>query len=121
MDFEALEQRVNEVLMQHYRRISDFSDKKCTTTANDIITEIRTALCNTHQMLIDWRESQTSTRIKEKIEIKTEPGNVKYFFSNFGSGGKEPKSMNTSPSNKRRKITFPPKNSITLPFNYLFF
>eukprot|EP00057_Strongylocentrotus_purpuratus_P014090 XP_011668564.1 PREDICTED: uncharacterized protein LOC105440288 [Strongylocentrotus purpuratus] len=73
MDFEALEQRVNEVLMQHYRRISDFSDKKCTTTANEILTEIRAALCDTHQMLIDWRESQTSTRIKEMIEIKTEP------------------------------------------------
>lgn len=87
MDFEALEQLFNEVLMQRYSRISDLSDKKCTTSANEILTGIRTGLCDTHQMLIDWRESRTSTRIKEMIEIKTEPGNAKYFFSNFGSGG----------------------------------
>eukprot|EP00057_Strongylocentrotus_purpuratus_P020091 XP_011674565.1 PREDICTED: uncharacterized protein LOC105443269 [Strongylocentrotus purpuratus] len=68
---QALEQRLSEVLMQHYRRTSDCIDKKRTMKANDI-TDIRTALCDTHQMLIDWRESQRSTRNQETIDIETE-------------------------------------------------
>lgn len=95
--------RMDEALMQPYRRIIGPIDKKCT----DIIRENRTSLVDTHQIITDWQpHRRTSTRVKETINMENEPGNTKYFFSNLGSGGR--KSMNTTPLDKIRKRTPPP-------------
>lgn len=64
-------------MIEHYRKFHEFFQTESAIQAEQIISENRTALFNTHQMLIDWRESQTSTRKEEANDIDNESGNTK--------------------------------------------
>ena len=60
MEMQALEQRVERVLMNHYRSIHEAA-YALPFQADKIISENSTALFDTHQMLIDWQQRPTST------------------------------------------------------------
>ncbi|XP_030851435.1 uncharacterized protein LOC115928430 [Strongylocentrotus purpuratus] len=74
VEVKALEQRVNDKLMQHYRIICNLiGPTSAIIQTEKIIKENRTALFNTHQMMTDVRERTISTRVEEMIDKENEP------------------------------------------------
>lgn len=63
--------------MQHYRRISDLIQMESAIQDDNIISENRTALFDTQQMLIDWQQSGTSVIKEQTIHKEHETGNNK--------------------------------------------